>query len=875
MAQLRVLQEHRDCRACPLGKQESLRNPGIATRLWDGHRGKWPGKRKALVFVGESPGLAEDRQGKSYVGLTGIHANGTYVKMFGLDRYADVWWANALRCCPNEITSTTISHVKKCRPHLEADVAALAAKYDEVILVAAGAKGIQALQRKAIGIGRYPQGSYIDIGGTRCITFATNLPAVLLPGKSPSKIVSIMDHLLMVRRYLETGQFHGEVVIPEVLTGDEVPDPVAPEDGLVVFDIETYGYVEGFPAQTAFHPAKMLMLDKIPLRDMVTTCSLTWKEGDELRTKVYRIWVPSDVDRLLGALGRCRGLTLVGHNSVFDVCSLRALGARWRAVLHPDRCTLEDTQVWNFLDSDQRPERSLKQLVLLFGITDYHGELNLRRGERYPTRDDPRFISYNAKDTIATWALREITRRNIAERYGPDTDKLKPRAQRWWSDQLWSAVEMAENGIDYDRKRLRRYLGIIERHIERRVAVGDSRWGITMSGKGSDASLREWMTGLVQRWAPKAGPEARQFQKDLKFTKGRKMAIDANNVNLLRRVVPATHPDAKALRWLARLKDALKVRDSYLKPMLGMTGKEKKRPAALVGARAFPTWYVVPGRESDESDREGGTQQIRMAAQNHAVQTEPPKIEAMRVSRWGRKGALVSLDESQVELRIPILFSGDPRMMEVFVKGINLHKKTADMFLGWPVDKKKHPLEYLLGKTLNFARLFGAGATKLQAVGRCDLGLEFSREKCQGFLDADRQEYKVLYEWQDELVREARANGYLTVPISGASRTFLGDLESQRPTILNIKVQATAAMVTQSAQHELSRMIRREGWPVLPIANVHDEGIYDCHGDFAEEFASLALPVFRNPPVWQELLALPGMHPVPLDAEAKILYNHQ
>jgi hypothetical protein len=70
---------------------------------------------------------------------------------------------------------------------------------------------------------------------------------------------------------------------------------------------------------------------------------------------------------------------------------------------------------------------------------------------------------------------------------------------------------------------------------------------------------------------------------------------------------------------------------------------------------------------------------------------------------------LAIADNSQIELRAAAYFSGDKRMIEAFIKGEDLHTKTASIVLG-KSDKEITKEDRKLAKALNYGFLYGQSA---------------------------------------------------------------------------------------------------------------------------------------------------------------------
>lgn len=101
------------CRACPeLAASRTHVVPGVAPS----------GAR--LLLVGEAPGADEDRMGLPFVGRSGQLLD-ELLAQAGLDR-SEAAVANVLKCRPPDNRAPWRAEVARCRPYLEAQLAALA-----------------------------------------------------------------------------------------------------------------------------------------------------------------------------------------------------------------------------------------------------------------------------------------------------------------------------------------------------------------------------------------------------------------------------------------------------------------------------------------------------------------------------------------------------------------------------------------------------------------------------------------------------------------------------------------------------------------------------------------------------------------------------
>jgi DNA polymerase I-like protein with 3'-5' exonuclease and polymerase domains len=754
-------------------------------------------------------------------------------------------------------------------------VLALAEHYDEVVLLATGSEAVKLLLGKDKALGRFEQGIAVDVAGVSCCTFATYLAAALLPGRDPSKAVAVGAHLDLAREYLETGRLRMEIVPDELDYTSRIP----PDADLVSLDIETYGACHGFPVQRFFHPAKSIEHDRVAAEDLVLTCGVAWRtRSGALEHRLYRLTKPKDRYELFEDLSSLKHPVILGQNVPFDVMYLRAWAPEFRMVLKPfDKVQLIDLAVLNFLECDQRPERSLKRLSPLLRTYNYAEErVDLRKGERYAGPDDPALHRYNVVDAIATLRNYEILRASITRKFGPDSQKGSPRCLSWYSDLLWFCITMMENGVKYDVQALGRLHDKLERKIEVVGRMAAERFGAVLTGKGS----KKYQDELAVRAARAFGLIG---DKRLQLT-DRYKAVSSGRENLnlfLGQAKPGSELRLE-LRLLKRHRQLSKLHDTYTRPMLGLhkpkaSEKQIGRDLnnALIDGIAYPTWYPVPSRAAESSEDEGGTKQARITSKGPALQTQPGIVEDCQCSRHA-DGAMIRGDESQLEYRVAAMYSHDPDMVAIYQDGRNIHREVASLCAGFEVEKSGHPRWYHAGKTANFQSLFMGSARGFQETLRREIGLDLPIGRAEQILGLLNERRKRFRSWQLEQIKTAKARGYSELPILGISRTFLGGSHAIErtyiPTIVNFPIQSTAALLTLSAQVAMERWLRANQMRTLSVSNTYDEAIYDAPADEVRAVTLKLRELLNHPPLYDEFVAA-GLFPLPLDSEIKTAYN--
>lgn len=912
------LVDSRGCTSCDL--HANIKSPGLQTRPWDGGL---KGHRKCVILMGKAPGVEEDEAGTPFVGPTGIHTNNTYVKGSGLAEVCDVFLTNAVRCkMPNPKMAVPGGCIKACSSHLMGDLAALDAAYDEVVFLCTGNEAVQSICGGGYSLGHFPQGAKFPVGGRDRVVFATYNAAILLERADPAKLSSIERHFMLLVAYMRDGHLSVDVdVTPEgVDRTSRLPDGVKE----VSLDIETYGKLTKYPAQRFFHPQKSIHWDRVAPHELVCTAGLAWRDPcGRLRHRHYVLCSARERDEFYDDLSKVArpDCSVIGANLLFDIMYLRQDSDAAKLIFEPfgvNSPRLIDVLVLSFLDDDTRPEKGLKGITKLLRTVDYSTEETSKK--EYLRHDSPFDLelgAYQIRDVYATLLAKEKLMSGYQVKYGPGTAKGTDYSMRWYSDLMWLVLRMSERGIRYDRTALEEVTRTLEGRILRWERAALTRYGTALRREGAGPEVTDWLklvdlltsepcksekaqarrvakadalrtTHNFQEGWPLYTPQEYLKEvilrvirnnnldgdKRIKLTEvDRSISLGSENINLC--LGYATGTDRKFLRTWTRFHSTNKLLGTYLRPLLGWKPDPTKSDInkALVGDMAYPTWRLVPS--SDESGEEGGTQQGRVTAKGPAVQTAPPVVEQCEVSRYPG-GAMLYKDERQIELRVPIMYSREEHMRDLFASGGTPYERAAEVAVGYPVRKKSHPNEYLLGKTLMLAVQFRAKAPKLQETARRDLNVDKPLPFWEGLISSVFSDRAGLIATQDEWIARVKRDGFIEVPLVGISRTFLGTStivdKTYIPTIVNIPIQALAAVITLDAQIAAEKWLIAGGYRTGITKNTYDEGAYDCPPDEVEVVSEALSQFYRNPPILKDLYAL-GLYEVPLDCSTVVRYN--
>jgi len=668
-----------------------------------------------------------------------------------------------------------------------------------------------------------------------------------------------------------------------------------PDTRAICLDIETYGVCTHnhlglpLPPQTVYHPRRSILQDRVRMEDLIQTCSITLVEG-----------VPSDNVFDLASLAEIRpgqtmvlelhrarhrtilrkwlawATTIFGKDLSFDLLYLRHL-SEFRTFLSGSHLLI-DLSVVNFLHSETRPERSLKNLGIvlrLFRYADHH--YNSKEFHRFKSPSDPEEHRYNAEDTHnPPLAISELARR-ISRDY-PSTLKLSPACLSFYSDMMWSCLRMVEAGIPFHLPSLT--------YLEEESLLTATHACDTLSEKhdllieGPGSSTLDLASRLIEKDLPpkhsrydffdrvfstiddlgtplsKLGVESVYDSKILQTTDKKKL-VSFKDVNraLARHLLPPDHEFIPSLDLWDSHSDAQGLVSRYTYPLLRHSRKNiakcnskilPQRRAKTIDPSihlAYPTVYIVPSFVNDAQGDSGGQRQGRPSFKNPAAQTFPSEIKDCIRSRW-RDGFIVYFDLAQIELRCAALLSGDHSLMTNYLEGRDLHADRAVFVFGPSITEHAHWKDEhhtrldprFWSKSLNFQDLYLAGAKEMQAQMLKRSRVLFPLSFFYKIVESRSSLRPGLMAWHQTLFNEVNTRGYLEIPIYGQTRTFVTGTAGNKPNeIVNFPVQNTASNVLVRLQHFFHTHLPSLSHPSPSChlyLNVYDANYFDCKNRF-------------------------------------------
>jgi DNA polymerase-1 len=240
----------------------------------------------------------------------------------------------------------------------------------------------------------------------------------------------------------------------------------------------------------------------------------------------------------------------------------------------------------------------------------------------------------------------------------------------------------------------------------------------------------------------------------------------------------------------------------------------------------------------------------RLASSDPNLQNIPIRTEIGRrvrrafIARPGYQ--LVSVDYSQVELRLVAHMSGDPAMLAAFNAGQDIHAATAAAILGLPIERVTKD-QRRDAKAVNFGLIYGMTPFGLTRSTSLTLA------EAEDFVEAYFKKFPGVKRYLDGMRLKAAEQGYVET-LLGRRRYFPG-LKDQRNyntrgreerEAINAPIQGTAADILKLAMLRVPGALAEAGLSGKMLLQVHDELVLECPEDEIRPTASVVIAVMEN-----------------------------
>ena len=272
-----------------------------------------------------------------------------------------------------------------------------------------------------------------------------------------------------------------------------------------------------------------------------------------------------------------------------------------------------------------------------------------------------------------------------------------------------------------------------------------------------------------------------------------------------------------------------KMLSTYVEPLLKLAKKDEK-------SRIYTSFIQT------------GTATGRLSSKDPNLQNIPVRSALGRsvreafIAKEGYK--LVSIDYSQIELRLLAHFSKDAALMEAFNKGTDIHMATAVKLFG----KEEAQAKRNFAKSVNFGLLYGMGPKKLSD----ELGITSAEAK--EIISNYFASFPTVKNFLEGIQERVKIDGYVETLLK---RRRIFDYENangmQKAAYMresvNTVFQGSAADLIKLSMNEIDSMIIDESLEAHMLLQIHDELIFEIKKEEVEKISKRFVHVMEN--IWE------------------------
>ena len=260
-----------------------------------------------------------------------------------------------------------------------------------------------------------------------------------------------------------------------------------------------------------------------------------------------------------------------------------------------------------------------------------------------------------------------------------------------------------------------------------------------------------------------------------------------------------------------------KMLSTYVEPLLRLAKKDEK-------SRIYTSFVQT------------GTATGRLSSRDPNLQNIPVRSalgRSVREAFVAKEGyRLVSIDYSQIELRLLAHFSKDTALMEAFKNGMDIHMATAVKLFGEEEARAKRNF----AKSVNFGLLYGMGPKKLSD----ELGISTSEAK--EIISHYFASFPTVKHFLESIQERVKIDGYVETLLR---RRRIFDYEHangmQKAAYMresvNTVFQGSAADLIKLSMNDIDAMIEDEGLEAHMLLQIHDELIFEVKEESVEKIS--------------------------------------
>lgn len=472
---------------------------------------------------------------------------------------------------------------------------------------------------------------------------------------------------------------------------------------------------------------------------------------------------------------------VVGHNLKYDfeVCKREFL------IDYPKK--YKDTMILAWLN-DSSGRVGLDFLAeKIFGFAPLYFEQIVAKGATFADVDIKTATKYAAKDAFITFMLYFYYLKNL--------DKELLEASEFECDFIPVLINMEKNGIKVDINKLEDFTYKLKKEL---ALIEDDIYKIagTMFNVGSPKQLAEILFTRLELKSPT-----------------KKQSTDASVLAKIE------HP---IIEHILKYREISKLISTYCEPFIKYASLNDEN-------RIFTNFLQTR------------TATGRLASNEPNLQNLPSRGDYAKeykscfIANDGY--VLLSLDYSQIELRLLAHFSKEPTLVKAFLNNEDIHTQTAINIFGSSDSDKRR-----VAKSINFGLIYGMGYKKLSEE------LKIPQAQAKEYIQKYFEHFSGLYNFFENVKKNAKENGYVKTLLK---RKRFFDYANATPMLLagydresvNSILQGSAADIIKTAMIQILPLLDDDKKMLLQI---HDELIFEVKEELAQEFAKQVQNIMEN-----------------------------
>ena len=211
---------------------------------------------------------------------------------------------------------------------------------------------------------------------------------------------------------------------------------------------------------------------------------------------------------------------------------------------------------------------------------------------------------------------------------------------------------------------------------------------------------------------------------------------------------------------------------------------------------------------------------------------------------------LLSIDYSQIELRVMAHLAQDTDLIEAFKNGEDIHARTAAIVNGISLEDVTKEQRYA-AKAVNFGILYGQSSFGLSG----QLGID--RKSAKEIIDDYFEKLPKIKTFIDSTIESVKETGLVRTEF-GRFR-LLSDIHSKvfhlrqfaERAAVNTRVQGTAADIMKLAMIDVQRKMKEQGFKSDMVLQVHDELLFDMVVDEQDALVKLVKQCMSSVVNWE------------------------